>query len=1081
MWNKKSLFLTIFLLFSSLFSTTYAVDDKEFENASNCGMENNIVDFFSWDICEQDFAFRVFYKLFPDVYDEQVLPIVNSKYLERVKELESDHLEINRAYQHSMLKITEIMLWLAILFATYLFAWHAALALLRSATEGSFLGRQYNATKTGVKYGLIVFLLLPVGKGLVVVHWIVFVAILFAIALANLFYGIFLNYIDAGTDTANISGSTSGLYADTDGDRSEALNSYIQKNSRDHNFFYATEITKKLTKATLCKLRTEQYILESNLFKINTSNESNYYTCGVESPSKAQILGSDVSGSGFVNEKAFASYKLVNNNLEVGGEKIMISNGISFGKQMQGPNCRNIDGIDAYSCGSFNYNVPSINDDDMIDILNEINFFSSYSSVSSNLQGNFGASSNSIEATVSSGWDRIATQLSEKLAVTINGKKQLKPSDETRIKNVAYIYHQLLMNDAMVGNATLVNNSLVSPTGNVPLQDKMMNIYEASELILDISCIRNQEILKKSKNLIKYIDNYDEKNNKDLSTACLKIIPTKPSEFYGLEFGNDQSSVANAAEEANKKGESAQDLLIEVIDDIKNKREGIELSLFKSLKSVSKLSLTAQMRKIGFASAGGFMLKVIKDKDIDNKFMRSLQNSITFNDGDIDNKMIGKTVNSDKSNTATSLNNPNFIDVSEAMNTVIGIFTTDRKDLRMTDISPIVSGVYDESMAQASRKDTYAASIMEYVMNPLSGFKHAIGVRDTSDSYEDIVKKCMADLKDCPIPLENPIKGLSDFGHTLIAGSANLMATSIAITFTRYLKEKAITSALLKNKGGEIKEADIKINMKGSKMGKMLKVADGLFNMVEFVLSSLLSIMLLTLTVGIFLAYIIPLVPFMMFTFAFLSWVTICLLTLFIAPMWVVFNLKMTEERNGNTEMYRSGYNIMMQVLLRPSLTIIALVLAWGMFILAFLILNLTIIPFIFTVLMTEGGSFSITAVLHGLIIILTYGILVYIIVKFVFNFMYEITNQLFEALNVTPIDDKSSIAENITKNSVLASVIGFRALQGVNRTMDQKIGSDIKQRKRDQAEAERNDEVDLIVKDVMDNRVRDKKPNHEE
>jgi len=1087
MLNVKNLFLAIFLMFSSFASVTYAIDDKEFENASDCGMENNVVKFFSWDICEQDFAFRIFYKLYPDVFDEQVLPIVNATYLDKVKDLEVDNIEINRAYQHSMLKITEIMLWLSMLFATYLFAWHAALALLRTSTEGSFLGKQYNATKTGVKYGIIIFLLLPVGNGLVVVHWFVFVTILFSIAIANLFYGIFLNFIDAGSDTANLSGSTSGVYEDSDEDRTTALNNYIKKNSQDHNFYYATEITKKLSKAAVCKLRTEQFIVESNIFKINSSNEDKYYSCSGESIVQSQILGNTNGGNGFVGERAFSSYKLVDNNLESNGNKVNISSGISFGKQMQGTSCLNIDGIDAYSCGSLNYSVPNINDDDLVETLNEIGFFSTYASVSSSLQSSFGMDAASVESAAMTGWETISSKLTDKLAVSINGKKQLTPSDETRIKNVAYVYHQLLMNDAMVGNATTSGNGLISPTGNSPLSDKFTKIAEAAALILDISCIRNQEGIKKSKNFIKYVSNYDSSNAKDISGSCVVFTRSKPTDIYGIEYGNDESNVKAAVLAANEKGEKAQDLLVEVVDDIKNKREGIELSMFKSLKSVSKLSLTAQMRKIGFASAGGFMLKIIKDKDIDNKFMRSLQNSISFNDGDIDNKFIGKTVNADKSNTANSLNNANFGDIAESYDTVTGIFTSDRKDLRMTDISPIVSGIYDESLADASRKDTYAASILQYVTDPLGGFKHAIGIRNTNDTYKDIVEKCMKNIKECPIPLENPIKGISDFGHNLVAGSANLIATSIGLTFTRYLKEKYMTSQLLKNKGGDISNADA-INKITKDMGKnkgsklsFLKAVGSLFNAVEFVLASLIDVIMLTLTIGIFLAYIIPLIPFMMFTFAFLSWITICLLTLFIAPMWVVFNLKMTESSNGNSEMYRSGYNIILQVLLRPSLLVIALVLGWSIFILAFLVLNLTIVPFIFTVLMTDGGSFSILGLIHGLIIILTYGILVYIIIKFVFNFMYEITNKLFEALNVTAIDDKSNIAENISRNAVMASIIGFRAAKDVNKEFSKGVKKESAMREQKASEAERNDEVELIVKEKIAGRSADRKPDHEE
>lgn len=66
----------------------------------------------------------------------------------------------------------------------------------------------------------------------------------------------------------------------------------------------------------------------------------------------------------------------------------------------------------------------------------------------------------------------------------------------------------------------------------------------------------------------------------------------------------------------------------------------------------------------------------------------------------------------------------------------------------------------------------------------------------------------MTDIKLCPIPLENPIKGLSDYGQTLIAASTNLMATSVMLSFTKYATVKYKTSKLLRDKGGKINSAD---------------------------------------------------------------------------------------------------------------------------------------------------------------------------------------------------------------------------------------------------------------------------------
>lgn len=1089
MRTKRNILLSILLFFTFACNSAFAINDEEFTNASDCGVENSIVKFFSWDICEQDFAFRIFYKLFPDVMEEQILPIVNSTYLSKVKDLETNNLEMNRAYQHSMLKIMEIMFNLSMVFGSWLFLWHAALALLRSATEGSFLGKEYNSTKTGIKYGVIIFLMLPAGNGLIIGHWLVFLLILFSIAFGNLFYGIFLNFIDAGSDTANLNAGKNsiGTFDDTAEDRLAAFKKYSETNSMDHNFFYGTEMAKKLTKASVCKIRTEQFILENNLSKLNNSNAAEYYQCSSEKSSQSQILNRPLSGSSFVDTGGvFTSYRTTETNIKNGSSNVSFTSGVRFGKNIQGFSCLNMEGIYSYSCGELTVSVPNITDSDTISLMNSVGFYDTYTSISSNITSNYKASSTSVSNTAAAGWESISSRLVEKLAKNVNGKKQLTPSDEVIIKNIAYVYHQLLLNDAMVGVAAISGNNIIAPSTNIALVNNFKNTTNAAGFILDAYCIKNQENIKGSKNLITFLNDFKPSNEKNMTTSCLKLIGSKPNGFWGIEFDQDKAGVAAAAVEINEKTNLAKELLLDVVLDVQYKREGLELSLFKSLKSVSKMSLTAQMRKVGFASAGGFMLKIIKDKDIDNKFMRSLQNSIGFNDSNVDTKFIGSETSASTSNLPSSLNNANFADISFVYGNVVNDFTSGRKDLRMTDISPIVSSVYDDSLSQAGRSDDYVNSILTLISDPFSSFKTAIGVKAGADSYEDIVKKCMTDIKLCPIPLENPIKGLSDYGHTLIAASTNLMATSVLLSFTKYAAVNYKTSKLLREKGGAVStgnKLDAVADKAASnfKLGPIAGFLAKSFNLAESLLNAMMGIFLLLLSVGVFLAYIIPLVPFMMFTFAFLSWVTICLLSLFIAPMWIIFNLKMTEERNGNSEMYRSGYNIAMQILFRPSLLVIALVMGWGIFILAFLILNLTITPFIYGVLLSDGGSFSLVGMLSGLMIILTYGILVYVIIKFVFNMMYEITNKMFQAMNVNPIDDKANVADEVTRSAVLASVINFKVLQNLNKNVKRTMAKEGAENKQKMSEAERGDEVDFVVKSRIEGMAKDNKDDHKE
>src|SRR5690606_25188877 len=120
-----------------------------------------------------------------------------------------------------------------------------------------------------------------------------------------------------------------------------------------------------------------------------------------------------------------------------------------------------------------------------------------------------------------------------------------------------------------------------------------------------------QEQLKKSQNMIKYLNGYSNQNNKDLSSTCLKLTQTKPTKLYGQVF--DTSTSARKESENVMKAEvlKAHQELQKMIESIYNKRIGLERSLFKSLKTVNERSITEEMRKVGFASAGGVILKII--------------------------------------------------------------------------------------------------------------------------------------------------------------------------------------------------------------------------------------------------------------------------------------------------------------------------------------------------------------------------------------------------------------------------------------------------------------------------------------
>ena len=94
---------------------------------------------------------------------------------------------------------------------------------------------------------------------------------------------------------------------------------------------------------------------------------------------------------------------------------------------------------------------------------------------------------------------------------------------------------------------------------------------------------------------------------------------------------------------------------------------------------------------------------------------------------------------------------------------------------------------------------------------------------------------------------------------------------------------------------------------------------------------------------------------------------------------------------------------------------------------------------------------------------------------------MYEITNKMFQAMNVTPIDDKANVADQVTQNAVLASVINFRVLQSLNRSIKGGIEKENAAGRKAETKSHIENDVDHMVKEKMGNRAADNKNDHKE
>lgn len=1048
----KYILLTLCLFANTAFATNIS---DEFKNASKCGVgDNGFVELWSWDICEQDFSFRVFYRLFPDVMDEHILPITNPKFLSggnsatSVKELEKEHINVYRSYEYSLMNIFKNMFSLALFFGLILFIWHMFLGAIRSATEGEWLGSQFSLPQTLIKYGVILIGFLPLGGGLLVIHVIVFLLILFGIAFANLLYGTYINYMDIGSKDI-----------DTNQEITQDQKNFDPYNSED---YYSAEIVKGMLKMSMCKTVTEQFMLENNIQQKSYKNWDNIKRCSAEVTSKSQVYNENISGDGFVkNGSAINIIGAKGENITKDGGDLYLSGGMIFGRNIQNDSqCDGVVGVYNYTCGTLSVSPPTLSNSKVLTLMRDISFFDSYANASVKINSIENANQNDIKELVSSEWKKIKNAAIEKLNVG-KSEKSLSPEDEIIVKNIAFYFHKLLLNDSIVGGIGYIKgeNKLLDNTSNELSTKTQAKLSAASSLILENNCTNHQELREKSKNLINYLEDKPTKDS-NFSAACLIITPNGDL----LLLGKDAEGGGEKANAGTKNGDG-QDIgndktitdLTSMIIDLSNKRKGIKSSLFQAVKGFDDKSISHQMRKLGWASAGSYVLRLIKNTEADSRIMTAFDQSIGVDVSKISPQMIGKTYQSQKDSANEDFDNPNFLDLEQTYKTVIEPFVSQRRDLRTVDVSAMSESIVNDLTLQKEKEEHLTTLLLETLMNPFGDFKRVIGSGvDGKMLTSESVRECVEDMSKCNISFNNPMSAISDFGNNLIKVSTTMIVATAVTSLIKYAS-LYFSNSKLKNQldeNGSISKVKDDVNNLGESVagkvlggtGKMVyNVADffgvtAAFNAIYYILSMLINVFFVLLLLGIWFAYILPLVPFMTFLFAFIAWITMCLIALFVAPMWLAFNIQMTEKDKGMTDMMQSALNISLQILFRPALTIIALIIGWSLFTIVFAIISLTSMPFLASVLVSDG-SFSISTLIDNVLVVAIYGGLLFISIKYVFTFINTLANQLFQIINVnSPMDEKSGFVERLTSTTMLSMLSKFKVMQDLGGVVEKNI-----------------------------------------
>lgn len=439
-------------------------------------------------------------------------------------------------------------------------------------------------------------------------------------------------------------------------------------------------------------------------------------------------------------------------------------------------------------------------------------------------------------------------------------------------------------------------------------------------------------------------------------------------------------------------------------------REAFERALEEIFLTETETDLLLDMRELGWASAGGFILSIANEGGQLNKYNKMISNQVSWSSNVSNDKYLHSSLSSDT--TFTSIKGM---------------------------VDKVITGSKVGEYSSISERDTYQISaqqiarfLEDLLTAPLSHLK-SVGGFDQNKSLREGAKECY-EQGNCTITSVHPVTALLNVGNDLIE-----------LCFTLGIL-KLITGALVwaanspssHNKGTGESGSGGSFKLFQKILGSVANfgIMKIFFAIVE-VLDVILGLLMVTVLpplfiVGIFFSFVIPMMPFLAFLMGFIGWIMLILELLIAVNVWIL--LMATPDQNGSSRADpRAVFSFAGQLLLKPALMVIALIFGWYLSSISVYFLNMTIFG-----ALSPTETNSIFGFLDLVMFYVIYLIMIFVAIKHSFKIIEALPDKIFSLLNIQRTGDVKS--ESLGMERLVQLAAGervFSMLQTANQKID--------------------------------------------
>lgn len=1068
-WMFFALILSFTLLtFNNEANANYFSDPVGAEG-SDCGVQGSgdLVAGKSFSICKEDIAYNILYMSFSKIFN--TFPILKSFVFEDAGSLDMSGYanDMGGAILAVILGLTQIVF----IVGGIVLGLVTIKVIFKSMTSGQFLGQGVNKVWLILRTLGVIFLIFPLDSTVSLSQLFIIMIALFSIMGGNFFYGLFLSIqqeqsLVADSDSQeNMDKSIGQAEAMVQMSlcQSRTIKSIRNKNFKDYEdgFIADLDFSDQMSRIANC-ISPEVYFNYPNTNIGGTGSKyGNVESIKFTKKTVCEGVGGSVLFSDYdpkYHGHSFSCGSISFSNPNIGDE----SNSSKGKEDANAWFSKTQSAIDTYvSSGYAAYSVDSK--------------LAGFEGIASKIKNGGLFSFDDLDNHINSSANAL-TILGKNLYETV----KIETDHNTAVKTL-FVANSLLLNNLLGAKSNAAESiitgkdvlmSMITPMGVTTMamgeiakniQDKLaqsetdlitrLSKYsvDASSSLDETHCLKNyRKVLDATNKTIKDLKEFSETDfedyikNKDFYGECLWFVPD------GEKVQRYKNSPDLKINGATLKVTFGSDEAVQLISDYNDKKNRTALEQIKSTK-IPELLLSAQydkmvlashfyvargaikktmldvlnestdknlpkkMRKMGFASFGGFILQMSADQTNANRYIKQINNSVSWSSYAEDGGS-GYYIDTDVYGNASESTISEAVAKFSPM-TLSGYFSAG------SNTNTVIAGASNGGESPATDEgNIFVASIFRGIENGLTSpliYLKKMGGTDLNLPLREGVAKCFKESNCYPGEI-HPVNALGYMGIDLIDTSVNFFLVHAVLSVLDSAMSTENSNGTVKG-GWKGKVASI---ASAFPLAKIVKVGVSIALALTKALYPIFTALFL---MGIFFGYMLPIMPYAAFFIMFLGWLVFIFQLLFTVPIWLI--MIAIPAPNGQP---RGNVGLLWQytllLLLKPSLMVIGLIIAWFFSIVSIFFINMTLFGALGPVFEASEGEY-IMKFIDVIMFYFIYLVVVFVALKHSFSIISSFPDSAAQALELRGYDDSRTIS-NVGAEQLLGLMI-------VNRVKD--------------------------------------------